>query len=261
MVMIATLRWQDPKQLMTLCTEYGSRAVEYGSYVAWTPFLRRLPPGDGHGVLVLPGFTGDDSSTATLRRFVRESGYHAHGWRLGANTGPTEATLGGMRDRVRRLVREHGQPISLLGWSLGGIYARELGREFPEEVRSVITLGTPFRLGRNDHTIASDQYERLAKNHVEPPEWWADEETRPRLTMPVTAIYTRTDRIVPWRSCVEDDGPLSESIEVFGSHSGLGHNPAALIAIADRLSQVPGQWRRFRPPASLRALYPLVAHG
>jgi pimeloyl-ACP methyl ester carboxylesterase len=232
---------------------------EYSAYLAATPYLRLLPRGDAHPVFVLPGFTADDSSTRLLRRFLRERGNWSHGWRLGPNIGPTARILGGMRARLQALHRLHGRRVTLLGWSLGGVYARELAREAPSCVRQVITMGSPFRLNPSDRTVVSDLWDRLSEHHVEPPEWW-HEEQRPLLTVPATAIYTRNDGMVPWESCLEVEGPFRESIEVYGTHSGLGFNPTVLFALADRLAQPEGEWRPFRPPSWARGLFPAPAH-
>src|SRR5215472_11827188 len=108
---------------------------------AW---LMSAPRGDGHGVLVLPGLLASDVSTALLRRFVRRLGYDVRGWSLGRNRGPTDEVLDELPRRLSALAERTGQPVSLIGWSLGGIYARELARRYPAQVRQVITLGSPF---------------------------------------------------------------------------------------------------------------------
>src|SRR5262249_48016418 len=159
-------------------------------------------------------------------------GHWAHGWQQGRNMGPTPRTLSEMRRRLVGLHELHHARVTVLGWSLGGVYARELARETPSHVRQVITLAAPFRLTRADQTGAWPLGKRGSRFHAEPTEWWS-EHRRPPLAVPATAIYTRTDGIVPWESCIEAEGPQRESIEVYGSHSGLGFNLAALIAVAD----------------------------
>src|SRR5437870_1661144 len=116
---------------------------ELGALVAASPWLRLLGRGDQHPVLVLPGFTASDVTTTPLRWQLRSWGYWAHGWQLGRNLGPTPAVLEGLVDRLLTLHERHGRKVTLIGWSLGGIYARELARQFPDSVRSVITLGSP----------------------------------------------------------------------------------------------------------------------
>jgi hypothetical protein len=124
-------------------------------------------------------------------------------------------------------------------------------------VRQVITLGSPFRLREGDRTNASALADRLAHRFVAMSEDAAlpEDERRP-LTVPVTNIYTRTDGVVRWHVCIDTEGPQRENIEVRGSHTGLGHNPAVVVAITDRLAQREGEWRPFRPPRHLAQLYP-----
>ena len=234
--------------------------LEFGAFLAARPYLGWVPRGEPRPVLVLPGFTADDRSTAPLRRFLRDCGHWAHGWQQGRNMGPTARALSEMRRRLAALHELHQARVTVVGWSLGGVYARELARETPAHVRQVITLAAPFRLTRDDQTVVSPLWKRWARFHAEPSEWW-NEHRRLPLTVPSTAIYTRTDGIVPWASCIEAEGAQRESIEVYGSHSGLGFNVAALIAVADRLAQPDNEWRPFRPPPWLSYLYPRPARA
>jgi pimeloyl-ACP methyl ester carboxylesterase len=221
-------------------------------FAALRPLLARAPRGDGHPVLVLPGFTADDLSTRPLRRFLRDLGYQVHGWRLGRNVGPTGAIVNGLRARFGELAERHrGELISLVGWSLGGIYAREIARSAPESVRLVITLGSPFR-----HTPGEESHPAAAVRAVARRRGVSTRLDQSPLLVPTTAIYTRTDGVVPWRASRDDDGERAESIEVVGSHSGLGHNPAVLWAIADRLAQPRGEWAPFRPTGPWRTAFP-----
>jgi pimeloyl-ACP methyl ester carboxylesterase len=224
------------------------RAIgEMGIYAASALMLRTLPRGDGHPVLVLPGFTASDTSTRALRRTLRSWGYFAHGWRLGRNLGPTDEVIDGLDERVESLAERHQQPISLVGWSLGGIYAREAARQKATLVRGVITLGSPFRLSESHDSNAAGMYERLSALHSTRDEVRnrLPETERTPLTVPCTNIFSRTDGVVDWRSCLDEPGALRENIEVYGSHCGLGHNPMALAVIADRLALPAGQWRPF----------------
>src|SRR5215467_14367832 len=123
----------------------GRAFLEFAALIPAYPFLRRAPRGDGHPVLVLPGFMASDFSTRTLRRFLRDLGYAVHGWKLGRNVGPSPETVGRLVARLQELRTRHGRRISLIGWSLGGIYARELARRFAPDIRQVITLASPFR--------------------------------------------------------------------------------------------------------------------
>jgi pimeloyl-ACP methyl ester carboxylesterase len=218
------------------------------------PLFRLMPAGDGHPVLVLPGFMADDASTAALRSVLRSRGYRVHRWGLGRNLGPRASVVDGLVSRLDAIHGESGRAASLVGWSLGGIYARALARWRPRAVRRVITLGSPFRMRPGDRSNASRLFDWLNPGpHLPHPVSSLDE--RP-LPVPSTAIYTRTDGVARWHLCIEAEGPLAENIEVRGSHCGLGHNPAVILAITDRLAQPEGIFRRFRPPRAAAALYP-----
>jgi pimeloyl-ACP methyl ester carboxylesterase len=197
---------------------------------------------------VLPAFMTSDFSTRVLRSFLRDRGYAAHGWKLGRNTGPTAETVAALVRRLHELRQRHERRVSLIGWSLGGVYARELARAFPQEVRQVITLATPFR---NLEAVNVPAFV-LARRRPHPNEAAFRERLRLPLSVPMTAVYSRTDGIASWQSCVADPGPQSESIEVESSHLGIGHHPLALLTIADRLAQAEDAWKPFRPPAGWR---------
>jgi pimeloyl-ACP methyl ester carboxylesterase len=199
----------------------GRALWEAGALMPALPLLALAPRGDGHPVLVLPGWLASDRSTLILRGFLRGLGYRAHGWNLDRNEGPTPETREGLTRRLSEIKQRYGRAVSLIGWSLGGIYARELARRFPSDVRQVITLASPFR----------DLRERF----------------RTPMPVPTTAIYSRTDGVVSWRRCIDDEGPRRENIEVDSSHIGMGHHPRVLLIIADRLAQPEGGWRPFVP--------------
>jgi pimeloyl-ACP methyl ester carboxylesterase len=130
------------------------------------PILSSAPRGDKHSVLIFPGLTASDTSTLTLREFLRAQGYEAHEWGLGVNLGPREGVLDACLDRVKKLRKQSGRKVSLIGWSLGGIYAREMAKLAPEAVRCVITLGTPFA-GSPRATNAWRVYELASSERVD----------------------------------------------------------------------------------------------
>jgi pimeloyl-ACP methyl ester carboxylesterase len=238
-----------------------SRAwFELGAFVAATPLLRATARGDRHPVLVLPGFTASDRSTVPLRSTLMAQGYWVHGWRLGPNMGPTDRVLDGIDERLAELYARHGRPVSVIGWSLGGIYARELARSNPDAVRQVITLGSPFRMTLADRSGASNLWDSLKPAFSTRLLLMAMAEyDKPPLPVPSSAVYTRTDGVVRWHTCIDAETGRHENIEVRGSHSGLGWNAAAVFAVTDRLAQRAGQWARFTPPRVLRPLYPAPA--
>jgi pimeloyl-ACP methyl ester carboxylesterase len=217
---------------------------------AVTPLPRRViraaqraaPRGDGHPVLLVPGFLRGESYMQPLYRFLADRGYAVHGWRLGVNLGPTDRILDGLARRLDEIVARDGRKASLIGHSLGGALVRQLAKERPAQVRLLITLASPIRVPTASqleplyrllapwHSAAS---QALYRNINAPP------------AVPVTAVYTRGDGIVAWRSCLEAAGPRRESIEVSGAHSTMPRNLAAWRIIADRLAQPEGAWRLF----------------
>ncbi len=245
----------DGPGLPLYLTEVGRACADYGLYLAARPLLPRLPAGDGHPVLVLPGLMADDMSTLTLRRVLRRLGYRVHGWRLGRNIGPTAECVAGMSRRIEDLGERYGRPVSLVGQSLGGIFARDLARRTPDSVRQVITLGSPFAMRSDSQTRANKVFERYAHLHVERRSLPLASEATP-LQVPSTSVYSHQDGIVAWRACLGQPSPRSENIAVYASHLGMAHHPAVIYAVADRLAQPEGTWRPFRSPLALRPAFP-----
>jgi hypothetical protein len=215
---------------------------EAGASLAAWPWLRSAPDGDGHPVLVFPGLAANDVSTIPLRNFLSERGYEAFPWNYGFNFGPRTGVLNGCIEHVRELAKRHKRRVSLIGWSLGGIYAREVAKRAAADVRCVITLGTPFT-GNPRATNAWRLYEYLSDQKVD------EHELQVQLTapppVPTTSIYSKTDGIVAWQNCLNPPAPKAENIEIHASHFGIGVNPLALYAVADRLAQAEGRWKPF----------------
>ena len=226
---------------------------EHAAGIAAWPLLRLAPRGDGHPVLVLPGLGASDSSTALLRQYLTQQGYVTHGWELGRNLGPQGGKLEAMRQRVVDLKAEHGRKVSIVGWSLGGIYARELAKMEAASVRSVITLGTGFA-GNLKATNASSFYEFVSGEKVGTTDFHRQLAVDP--SVPTTSIYSRTDGVVAWQCSVLEESPIAENIEVRASHIGMGGNPAVLLAVADRLAQPEGEWKRFEKSGAWGWMYP-----
>ena len=158
-----------------------------------------------------------------------------------------------MQERLAELHARYRAKVSLIGWSLGGVFAREMARRAPAQVRSVITLGSPFA-GAPKASNAWKLYERASQRSVE--DWPDRERMKTAPPVPSSAIFSRSDGIVAWQGCLEREGPTAENIEVEGSHCGLGHNPTVLYAIADRLAQPEGAWRRFDRSGLKGLIYP-----
>ena len=227
--------------------------------LSWPSLMASAPRGDGHPVLALPGFAAGDGSTLVLRRFLTRLGYNALPWLLGPNRG-APVQLHSLMRRFYRLAQTYNEPISIVGQSLGGIYGRELAREFPGSVRGVITLGSPFAATSRQSTnpLVARLFERMSGVSVEQMRTeMAREDSRVPPPVPVTAVYSKSDGVVNWHGCMEVETDKTENIEVVGSHSGMAMHPLVLHVIADRLGQKRGAWRKFERKRGWRALvYP-----
>jgi pimeloyl-ACP methyl ester carboxylesterase len=200
-------------------------------------------------VLLMPGLLAGDVTTLPLRRFLRALCYDARGWKLGINLGPNAELREKLEARFLHLFERHGRRVSLVGWSLGGIYARELARAHPDRARLVITLATPLRDISATHAAWLIPIRPGGRPLSEAHE--LREALRRPLPVPSTSIYSRTDGIVAWQSCLEEPGPRRESVEVACSHTGMGFHPAALAVVADRLAQGEDEWHPFEGHLSL----------
>jgi len=254
-----------PPPLPFALLEFGRALGEMASLPAAQALLRIAPVGDGHAVVVCPAFMTGDSATGLLRQFIRSRGYRVYGWELGRNMGP--ATTGENQEhlakRVTDVFRQSGRKVSLIGWSLGGVLARELAKRMPDRVRQVITLGSPLGIDPRS-TRVNWVYRRIGDTPI-PEEGIAEilagVRTPPK-QVPSTAIFSKTDGIVPWRGCIEPKGQLTDNIEVFSSHCGLGVHPFVFYAVADRLALPENGWAPFDRNASSwrRVAYPSSGH-
>jgi pimeloyl-ACP methyl ester carboxylesterase len=237
---------------------------EFGAVLPAWPALMQAPRGDGHSVIVLPGLAASDTSTFPLRHYLEALGYEVSGWEQGNNFGPRAGVLDAIKQKVRDTYaasgrsghvssRQVGRKVSLVGWSLGGVYAREIAKEMPEHVRCVITLGTPFAANpRSTHAwrlyemVSGRQIDREAESF----------EFRKAPPMPTTSVYSKSDGIVAWQGSFQSPAPglghaQTENVQVLASHVGIGLNPSAWWAVADRLAQPEGAWKPFEPPKML----------
>jgi pimeloyl-ACP methyl ester carboxylesterase len=230
---------------------------ELAALYATRRWLDRMPKGDGHPVLVFPGMLATDISTIPMRSQLKRFGYTPYAWQSGRNVGPQLGTIRRLIDRVERLYSRHKTPVSLVGWSLGGMYAREIAKVVPEHVRCVVTLGSPVNgdaRGTNvwrifKHLNGELPSEKIRKRiHTPPP-------------VPTISIYSRSDGVVGWQSALNPSHPHCENIEVFASHLGIGFNPLAMAALADRLAQKPGRWERFNAEKLRQTLWGSQAHA
>lgn len=265
-------RTQDrvfPPPSASLLLREGPRLVgELAALMTTAPFLSLAPLGDGHPVLVMPGFGANDQSTTVLRRFLTSRGYDATPWGLGRNLGPAMPDLALRLGEMFETTYNQGnrQKISIVGWSLGGVYARLLAHFYPDRVRSVITLGSPYRGSPRStrvYPIVRGVMDRPLEQH--PVNDLRRLAGLPVDDLPTTSIYSRRDAIVPWQIATEPTGSRTENIEVFTSHLGLGFSPAVLFAIADRLSHPDGEWQPFQRGGWKQSVYGAAdmesAHG
>ncbi|MBI1215546.1 MAG: alpha/beta fold hydrolase [Alphaproteobacteria bacterium] len=221
------------------------------------------PAGDGHPVLVLPGFLLHDTYNAGLQKYISDKGYKVYGWADGFNTGLNEKSAERLRDRLHEIYAENGgKKVSLVGFSLGGVYARELAREFPDMVRCVVTMGTPFNVnGKSDPSLPKDLrriYEFFNPGNARIDATFVRERSLTPPPVPTTSIYSRMDYVSLFPGALNPDTPLSENIEVRGGHGAMPYNPAAIAAVLDRLSQPEGAWKPFVPPKDMAKAYPPV---
>ena len=212
--------------------------------------------GDGHPVIVFPGLGASGISVTPLREHCLALGYAAFDWGQGYNRGPVgdfDDWLSVLAARIEEVLEPFSQSATLIGWSLGGLYARELAKRIVPRVRQVITFGTPFNADA-DHTNVGWLFRLLSGNAAR-----LDPETRARLRqpppVPTTSIYSRADGVVAWQTCRHpESAAFVEDIEIVGSHVGMGWNPVVLDVVADRLAQAPGRWRPYadyRPSAPM----------
>lgn len=239
-----------PPGLWRLMLE-GRAVWEAGASLMLWPVLARGARGDGHPVLVLPGLVASNRSTRMLRRYLEGRGWQAHGWHQGRNLGPRAGVFEGIQQQLEQLTEQTGRRVSLVGWSLGGVFARELAKRMPASVRQVVTLGSPVQ-GHSSATRARRVYEWAAGHRAYAADVMERLHEPVPPTIPCTSIYSRSDGIVHWRASLQPDGPLHQNIRVPASHTGMGFNPLVLHVLADRLAQPEEGWQPYRGLFDLR---------
>ena len=195
--------------------------------------MEAAPRAAGETVWILPGMGVGDWTTSALRRFFRRHGFDARGWGLGRNPPDADATLARLLPRLEALAVASGAPVAIVGWSLGGLLARELARLRPDLVRCVVTLGSPV-VGGLRHTAIAGFY-RLQGLDIDEIARVVASANRVPIQVPVTAIWSRRDGIVAWQACVDDVTPAVENLEATSCHWGLGLDPEVLAALPSRL--------------------------
>ncbi len=221
-----------PSPLQSL-RELGA-PLEIARAIALAPGLMNCPRGRGESVLVLPGFGAGDRSTIALRFFLNALGYRAEGWGMGANRGDVQALMPQVASLVASRSAAAGEPVHLLGWSLGGVLAREAARDLPGCVRSVITLGTPV-VGGPRYTAAARFYAANGFDFATIERQIAERQQVP-IRVPVTSFYSKSDGIVAWRAAIDPSENPVEHVEVTDSHLGMGFSNRVYRLVAERLA-------------------------
>jgi len=233
---------------------------------AW-PLLSRVPKGDGHPVLLLPGFLSGEGPLYPLKAYLRSRGYEVDTWGFGRNTGFHRRHTDALEQKIRFLHHRHGRKVSLVGWSLGGVFAMYGAHHATECVRSVITLGSP--VSPDPHSDNTPPMVKALHRMVAHPLGPIAHAAQPRAKkmrsappMPVSCLYSISDGVVPAQDATIDGDPaIHENIRVPGSHSGLGFNPVVMWIVADRLAQPEGAWRPFEPSGAADSAYRWMTHA
>lgn len=232
----ALQRPSGPPSRWTTLGELASPAAAL-RLVGATPRLATAPRGDGHLVVDIPGWRAPELSGAPLRAYLGRLGYDARSWGFGTNTGAPRRDVGRLATRLLDLVEESGAPASLVGWSLGGVIAREVARRHPDAVRRVITYGTPLT-GGAAHTSIARTYGR-GRPTVDADRVSRRLDAEAPIRVPLTVLFSRRDGIVAWPACIDHSSPSVEHVEVSSTHIGMGVDPDVWAIVADRLAQAP----------------------
>lgn len=245
----------EPPSSWLLASEARAVCELWAGVAMYLPLRHLAARGDGHPVLVLPGLGATDMSTVLMRKFLDDLGYVSYTWEQGRNRGFQDVTHAALLGRLNAIHGQHQRKVSVIGQSLGGVYARELAKAAPGQVRQVITLGSPF----SGHPLASTGirlYEWLSGDNIEDLDFDRHHAIRTPPSVPTTSVYSKLDGIVAWKCSIEAAGPQTENVHLRGAtHCGMGCSPAALFLLADRLAQAPEHWKPFLPRGAARALY------
>ena len=222
-------------------------AGEYAATRAIDLIAPGRPSGAGRPVLVIPGFRATDAMTGRLRSHLKQHDFRVHGWAQGANIGLTDKRIDGLIARFEEIRDRYDEPISIVGWSFGGVLGRWLAHTYPDDVRQIVCLGSPWRAD-GEKTRATALFEASRRKYG------LSERARPmidrmrgQVPVPTTAVWSKTDGIVPWRGCVveESSDPVAENVSVASSHVGMVASPLVLDVVVDRLTQDVADWRAF----------------
>ncbi len=235
--------------ILDVAVDLAQAVTDVKTSKEWNTLEKSLPEGDGHTVIVLPGFMTNDKATVVLRERLLALNYDARPWKMGMNLGETKQqdVLDQLSDLIKRAYIDSSRPVSLVGWSLGGLLSKEAARLQPNLVRQVITLGSPIG-GYPQHVKVWKLYELITNmtNRKSSYASQAHETLKPIPDVPITSIYAKSDAIVPPHIAKQEETDLTENIMVAASHFSMTLSPEIFEIIADRLAQPEGEWHRYK---------------
>ena len=224
---------QPPTKLLTALE--ARAPLDWLSVLLYSPHLIFARRGNGAPVMLVPGYMTSELSMRPLKLFLNKIGHNAHDWELGRNRGNVRQDVERVSLILSELYEHYEQPVSLVGWSLGGVISRELARLHPEKVKQVITMGTPIS-GGPKYTFFGNNFKRNDNLDIDQIEREIHERNLLGITQPITSIYSKSDGIVGWKASLDRYNPQADNIEVFSSHLGLGINGKVWRIIADKLA-------------------------
>lgn len=223
-----------PSRLATLL-EFRA-PLDWATVLLRAPQLLSAPRGDGRPVLLLPGYGTDETSMKPLGAYLRFLGYDVYDWGQGRNRGHVDSYVARVAERAKEIQQTlDGETLTLIGWSLGGVIAREVARLHEPQVREVITLGTPI-VGGPKYTAVADRFAKSADIDLDAFELEVHARNSIGISQPVTSIYSKLDGVVGWRASVDTYNRQARNIEVYASHFGIGLNGRVWQLIAEILA-------------------------
>lgn len=199
-----------------------------------SPTLFRAPRGHGEPVILLPGFKAPESSMFPLRRLLRLKGYQARTWGLGVNQGDVQHYVDSLKPVVKNLAESAGTAVALVGWSLGGVVSREIAREIPQHVSTLVTYGTPV-IGGPSFTVGANSYSAAARKQIN--RLIEERNAANPIATPLGIVFTRGDTIVSWPACIDRFSTNTTHFEVDATHFSMGIDPTVWSIVLDRLHQ------------------------
>lgn len=233
-----------PQQMPTDCArpsllsnlrELGT-PLEFLKFPFMTPALARAPRGDGRKIVLLPGFTAPELSMKPLALYLRYLQYDADTWGLGVNGGQVDELTDAFGRKIEAMAEASNAPVTLIGWSLGGVIARETARLFGDSVREVITMGTPL-IGGPKYTAVGQLYAIRENLDLDEFEREVHERNSIGLPQPLTVIYSKSDGIVGWQAAKDVYNDQARNIEVRSTHFALGTNSRVWQIVAETLAE------------------------